>query len=161
MSNECTHQFEHTMSIKGSEYRKHQDWSSVSTILVLKNIYSKVELTELTFSAMTIATEHPGILCCTVIPSSKNTDAHSGTSAAIINQVKDRRIVPTGTTAQHVMEGVFDLSGFETDLAQDAKRGAIPVMWLGNTKKVDATTTDLLQVTFRATFKCSGTSVLW
>jgi len=106
-----------------------------------------------------------GLLRFGVIPSGKNTEAASGTSADVVGSVPRCEEVGFG---QPGFELPIPLEGFETDVAVTPRRSAGIVLWVGQTgrrNKKDGSafggTATMGRVTFKVTLSCSGTGTQW
>jgi len=103
-----------------------------------------------------------------LIPTSRDTDGWTGTDADKVNAVPNKQTIPLSSVEQANRTFHFRLEGFELDLAQDPRRGAGVVCWVGNSgvqmlpfsdKKI--TSSPVCSVTWRLVLQCSGETALW
>jgi len=163
---------EHSLVMPTGIYRAAMAFNLMPDVVNLKKIFSEVVISnvraELRQDAL-IGTETGDIaahgrIYVAVIPSGKNTDAASGKDAGTIMQVRRKQAFPLSSTAQENRVYSFGLTGFEVDLAQDARRQQAPVAWIGNTGIVAATkgeTFSICSVTWYFDCTCSGVAANW
>ncbi|QKI28859.1 hypothetical protein 2 [Solanum melongena bastro-like virus] len=99
-----------------------------------------------------------------IIPTNKDTDSASGATRQIVSNVPNKQTFSLSETTQMNSVFQFNLNGYELDLAQDPRRGAGPVAWLGNSGIIRNGTGEHLNictVTWRLTVACSGATPLW
>jgi len=124
-----------------------------------------VEVTQMTLLGTTTGTVcGRGNCYVAVIPSRNNIESKIGGNAATILSVPRKRVVALSTAEQMTAIHKINLEGFETDLAQDARRGQAPVMWFGNTglvKYSSASEAAICSLTWRGQVQCAGASTLW
>jgi len=163
---------EHTLSIKTGQHRVSLKLSDFAQIYVLRSLFASVVVTEVTAEARQAADVHtdPGTLRPTghvflaMIPSRKDTDADTGTSRDVVIKVPNKQTFPLSSNEQKNSVFNFNLLGFEVDLAQDPRRGAGPVAWIGNSGITTATggvAVSIATVTWRIRVSCSGSTALW
>jgi len=161
---------EYTTTIKTNEFRKATRVADFTGITVMKSMFASVTLLSLTCEARQNALagttegdlELAGHIFVAVIPSNKNTDSATGTNSGTVTSVPNKKTFPLALSGQsnHVFD--FNLSGYELDLAVDARRGAAPVAWIGNSGVRGAMSdVTVCTVTWRAMVQCSGSTPLW
>jgi len=163
--------FEYTVIMETSSTDRH--WSmpltQIQSIGVLTDLYESVLLTdiEVEFNQMTLISPSgltPNGACFVgIIPSGKDNANFCGSIPATILSVPRKRVCPLSSTIQSAIIHKLDISGFELDLAQDARRQQAPVMWFGNTGVIKTGTIEktIGGLTWRGHVRCSGTSSLW
>jgi len=143
----------------------------VKIIDTLKEMYATIELTSLSCDVIqsTMVGDDAtdlvvnGTCFLGLVPTAKDTEAASGTNAATIISVPKKHAFPLSGTDQVVRTFVFDLKGYELDLAQDPRRGQGPVLWIGNTGVGSSGTNiaPIMTVIWKGSVTCSGSSSLW
>lgn len=146
--------------------------NTIPRIVSLIELYASVNLEELSVEVaqMTLVGSVSSYLHSTgscyvsVIPSRNDTEAKCGSNTSVIMTVPRKRVIPLSSVQQVVTEHKLDITGFENDLAQDARRGQAPIMWFGNTGvKIfkDGGVKSICSLTWRGRVKCEGVSALW
>lgn len=169
----CSFDVEYTSSIKTGEYRSAVKFTDFPRISTLKSLFASVMVehieAEVRQNSME-GTEEGQIQCLghiyvAIIPTNKDADHSSGSSNAIVNNVPNKQTFPISSVSQMNSVFQFNLKGYELDLAQDPRRGAGPVAWLGNsgitkTGEKSASKT-IATATWRLKVRCSGSTPLW
>lgn len=162
----ATFDVEYTTNIQTGQFRRAVLLSEFPRISTLKTFYASVKVVSLTAEARQVClvgeqdTEvaASGHIFVAVIPSVKNTDSHTGSSAQIVNNVPNKQTFPLSGNSQNDKTFNFNLEGYESDLAADPRRGAGPVAWIGNSGITfnGGGETIICSVTWRAKVECSG-----
>jgi len=169
MSGTYVKDLEHTLVIKSSEWRKSHNLASSAAVTTLKDFYTSIVLKSVEFEVSQVSllgTEEGNIKSGTayyaLIPSKKDTDEGSGKDRATVQKVMNKHMFPLSREEQGVRNGTFKIEGYELDLALDARRGAHPVLWLGNTTSASrGQDPEVIAITIRFQVECSGVSPLW
>lgn len=163
---------EHSMVMPTATYRAALSFNLMSDVVNMRRIFSEVVISnvraEVRQDAL-IGTESGdvnahGRIYVAIIPSGKNTDASSGKDANVIMQVRRKQAFPLSSVVQENKVFVFDLTGFELDLAQDPRRQQGPVAWIGNTGITASTKGEqfsICSVTWYFDCLCSGVAANW
>lgn len=162
---------EQTFNINTGQFRSSIPLQQVQKIKMLRNLFAKVELLDLVVEVRqdTLVGDSEGELkplghvYVAIIPSSMDTDAQTGAAKATIDNVPFKQTFPLSSSEQANMIFKPNLGGYELDLAQDPRRGAGPVAWLGNSgvKKSGKEHAYICTSTWRLKVRCSGSSPLW
>lgn len=162
---------EHVHGVATGNYKTSIKISEVPRVAVLRSMFAKVELVSVTAEVTqdTLLGDGDdelaamGHLFIGLIPTSKNADALCGANAPTVLSVPNKQTFPMEKGAQATKTYSFELSGFELDLAQDPRRGAGPVTWVGNSGIVHRgrSARQICTVTWRFVVACSGATVLW
>lgn len=162
---------EHTFGVETNSWRSAIRVDQVPRIRTFKTMFSSIVLTKVTCHVRqaNLVNEDglttQGHLYFALIPSAKNSDAATGTSPSVVDGVPNKQTFPLSNVSQSVADFGFDLSGYETDLAQDPRRGQGVVLWAGNTgvQASSGSSDNMLAavVTWRMVVECSGSSTLW
>jgi len=163
---------EHTFSVNTAQWRSTMPLAQTAKIKLLRSMFAKVELIglEVEVRQNVIVGEGSdsiipkGHIYVALIPSLMDTDAASGASKATVDSIPFKQTFPLSTMSQANMIFKPNLSGYELDLAQDPRRGAGPIAWLGNSgvrKPESKTFADVCISTWRMRVRCSGVSPLW
>jgi len=166
--------FEHEMFIT-SDWRASIRADHIPKVQQLKTLFGQIELLNVHAEIRqhglvgdelgNIASN--GHIFLALIPTARNTDARAGTSATVVSGVPNKQTFPLTGEGQSVKVFNFDLQGYETDLAQDPRRGQGVVLWVGNSgvsirdSKSSPANGVICSVTWRAEVRCSGSSNLW
>lgn len=153
----------HKASIKLSDFPR---------VATLRTLFASVMVKEITAEARqdTLLSESDenhiavgGHIFVALIPTNKDTDSASGSTSVIVNNVPNKQTFALSSMNQANSIFRFNLTGFETDLAQDPRRGAGPVAWIGNSgvKRLGKTEKPVCTVTWRLVVTCSGETPLW
>jgi len=164
--------FEVSMSVLTGSWRNAVRLDSVARIAAYKTMFGSIvvekieaEVRQDTLAGGTNSTLCPsGHIYVAIIPSGKNTDAAAGTSADVINRVRNKQTFALSSIQQNNMLFNFDLEGFEVDLAQDPRKQQGVVLWIGNsgvTVYANQAEKMICTATFRCTIACTGKSTLW
>jgi len=162
---------EHSMIVKSNTTRHAIRADSVASIVDYKAMFASITLTgvscEVRQSAIVGNDEGDlyttGHIFLAIIPTGKNTDAQSGTSAEVVHAVPRKSTFPLSSGQQSVALFNFDLNGYEVDLAQDPRRQQGPVLWVGNSgvKGRGPKPVEICSMTWRLQVRCTGGSTLW
>jgi len=174
-----TNQFEveYSSTLATGAWRKAVKVSEFPRIATLRNYFASVVVQRITAEVRqdTLAGTDTGCISTrghiyvALIPTLRNTDAESGSTREIVNNVPNKMTFPISTAAQANETFEFNLTGFELDLAQDPRRGAGIVAWIGNSgittirdrEDTDKSTLPIATVTWRIQIECTGTTSLW
>jgi len=166
-----TFKVEHTFGIETLNWRNALRVDQVPRIKVFKTMFSSIRLTSVEChvrQANLVSDEgltSTGHLYFALIPTAKNSDASTGTSPSVVDGVPNKQTFALSGTSQSVANFSFDLSGYETDLAQDPRRGQGVVLWAGNTgvQASSGSSDNILAAvaTWKFVVECSGSSTLW
>lgn len=169
---ESVFQIEYTCTLSTGAFRSALKFSDFPRISLLRTLYASVVISNVVAEIRQNTDvgsddgqlQTAGHIYVAVIPTSKDTDAATGGSSVIVANVPNKQTFPLSSMTQSNEIFKFNLSGFELDLAQDPRRGAGPVAWLGNSgvRKVGAGAAVLIcTVTWRATVTCQGQTPVW
>jgi len=162
---------EHGFNITTGAFRAAIPLAQCAKVKILRTLFAMVELVDLEVEvrqdAMIGDAENDfvpkGHIYIAVIPTIMDTDAASGASKATVDSIPFKQTFPL--SAMHQNNIIFrpSLIGYELDLAQDPRRGAGPVAWMGNSgvRAVGKSSVNVCTSTWKMTFKCSGASPLW
>lgn len=164
--------FEHSWQHKVTLWRQAVRLDQTARARILKTIYGSVIVKSIRAEMRQdslFGFEDGNTLCATghmfigLVPSVKNTDAATGTSADVVNAVPGKFSFPMSSTELKTFSYEFDLTGYELDLAQDPRRGAGIVLWTGNSgiKKNTKDEMPIASVSWKIVVDCSEPSVLW
>lgn len=154
-------------------YRQSFEISVAPRIQILKTLYSSVVVDKVSCEVRQdsmIGTEAgdlipSGHIYVAIIPTGRNNDASAGTSANVVNDVKNKQSFPLSSFEQKNAVYEFDLTGFELDVAADPRRQQGPVCWLGNSGVAKAgggnQPAPICSATWRIHVTCTGSSTLW
>jgi len=165
---------EHTMTMRTDAFRAAAAFNLMPDVVALKKHFSEIVIQNVRAEVRqdNLLGDGDGFLSPTgrvfvaVIPSGKNTDASSGSSKNVVLSVRKKQAFPLSMTEQENRIFSFDVSDFETDVAQDPRRQQGPVAWIGNTG-VSASgdrkglAFDFCSVTWYFSCRCSGVSASW
>jgi len=162
---------EHTFSIGTGQTRASIALSQCPKMKNLKSLFAKVELTALEVEVRqdSLAGDGEselalkGHVYVAIIPTLMDTDVLSGSSKAVIDGIPFKQTFPLAVTHQSNVVFRPSLRGYELDLAQDPRRNAGPVAWMGNSgvKPGGKVHMNICTATWRMTLSCSGESPLW
>jgi len=163
---------EHSMRLSTGAYRSALAFNLMTDVVDLKKHFSEIVITNVRAEVRQdnlIGSESgdvvgTGRVFVAVIPSGKNTDSASGTNGDTVMLVRRKQAFPLSSTAQQNEVFSFDLTGFETDVAQDPRRQQGPVAWIGNTGIVAAVQGENFQfvsVTWYFDCVCAGAAANW
>lgn len=149
-------------AIKLSDFPKVSTLKSLYASVVVNSVEAEVRQDTLLGDEENAAFTR-GHVFVAIIPTVKDTDSASGSTKAIINNVPNKQTFPLSSTIQNNCVFHFNLNGYELDLAQDPRRGAGPVAWIGNSGivKRGEKEVQVCTVTWRLKVACSGTTPLW
>lgn len=167
-SGQCTFNVEHTTTLNGNEWREAIALSDFPMVADLRTMFASVKVLSIRAEArqnMLAASSGDsfvpdGHVFLAIIPTVKNTDASTGHNAETVMRVPNKQTFPLSSVSQSYQNMTFDLNGYETDLAQDPRRGAGPVAWIGNSGS-DSDSDVILTVTWRLSVACSGATPVW
>jgi len=163
---------EYSQSVLTGVFRSSIKFSDFPRIATLRTLFASVIVTNVVAEVRqnTMVDNSPGFLkvvghvYVAVIPTVKDTDGASGSTSTIVNNVPNKQTFPLAENVQANEVFSFNLEGYETDLAQDPRRGAGPVCWVGNSGVVKAggnVEVPICTVTWRLQITCSGATPLW
>jgi len=162
---------EHTFGIHTGQWRAAMPFSEAAKVRFLRTLFAEVLLISLTAEVRQdnlIGTDPgdiqpKGHIYVGIIPSNMNTDANTGSAKGVVDSVPNKQTFPLSGDVQNNMIFKPNLLGYELDLAQDPRRGAGPVGWIGNSgvKKVGTDHVSVCTITWKMRVKCSGRSPLW
>lgn len=166
-----TFEVEYSSSLVSGTFRQSIKLSDFPRISTLRSLYASVIVSSVEAEVRqdTLLGEDDsavftrGHVFVAIIPTVKDTDSASGSTKAIVNNVPNKQTFPLSTTCQNNSIFHFNLSGYEVDLAQDPRRGAGPVAWIGNSGVVKRSEKEVqvCTVTWRLKVACSGSTPLW
>jgi len=149
-------------SIKFSDFPKIATLKTLFASVVLSNVVAEIrQNTDIGTEDGQLMTN--GHVFVAIIPTLRDTDATSGSTSQIVGNVPNKQTFPLSSSQQANEIFNFNLSGYEVDLAQDPRRGAGPVAWLGNSgvAKVGTQQLPICTCTWRVTVTCSGSTPIW
>jgi len=164
---------EHSMVLATGTFRSAIKVSDFPRISTLNNLFASVVLTGIAAEVRQNAfvgndagdITAGGHIFTALIPTNRDTDAMSGATNIIVASVPNKQTFPLSSVHQNNIVFQFNLDGYELDLAQDPRRGAGPVAWMGNTGVAktasSATKVNICTVTWRISVTCSGTTPNW
>lgn len=163
---------EHSMPLNTGAYRAALAFNLMPDVVALKRNFSEIIVTnvraevrqEHLLGTDSLEVSANGRVFVAVIPSGKNTDAASGTNGSTVMSVRRKQAFPLSSTIQENKVYAFDLTGFETDVAQDPRRQQGLVAWLGNTgitAAVKGETFPFVSVTWYFDCVCTGIAANW
>jgi len=163
---------EHSIPMSTGSYRAALAFNLMPDVVALKKSFSEIIVTNVRAEVRqdsllgtdSLDVTSSGRVFVAVIPSGKNTDAASGTNASTVMSVRRKRVFPLSSTIQESKEYKFNLTGFETDVAQDPRRQQGLVAWLGNTgitAAVKGETFVFVSVTWFFDCECTGIAAIW
>jgi len=168
---------EHTFGVTTAEWRSAVNLADFPAVVTLRSLFASVVVKEVivecrqdTLVGASVSTLNAnGHIFVAMIPSGKDTDAATGSTAAIVMAVPRKQTF--GLSVDHQVNQVFhmSLSGFEADLAQDPRRNAGPDAWLGNSgvrayAPAGGGATPIKSVctsTWRVSVECTGATPDW
>jgi len=165
-------QCEHTMTMDTGLFRAALAFNLMADVVQLKKMFSEVIISDVHAEVRQDAllgqadgfVLPTGRIFVAVIPSGKNTDAQSGSSAAGVLGVRRKQAFPLSVNTQENVAMSFNLVGFETDLAQDPRRQQGPVAWIGNTgirAYTKGQVFPVCSVTWYFKCTCTGVAAIW
>jgi len=167
----CTFEVEHTVTLITGLHRHSIKFSDFPRVSTLKSLFSSVALQDVVAEVRqdTFVSSSDGFIAVNghifiaIIPTTKDTDSASGATSVIVSSVPNKQTFPLHESSQGNEIFKFNLTGYELDLAQDPRRGAGPVAWLGNSgvTKVGTAHKPICSVTWRIKVVCSGATPLW
>lgn len=162
---------EQSMTISTGASRAALPICDFAKVRTLRSLFASVEITKVAAEVRQncmIGDEEGdlsarGHIYISLIPSSSNSDALSGSAPSVILAVPNKMVFPLDTASQSVRTYDFPLLGYELDVAQDPRRGAAPVVWVGNTgvSAKGKSQLTICTVTWRVTISCSGDTAVW
>jgi len=162
---------EHSFMFETGKHRLGVKFSDFPKISTLKSLFASVVVTNVVAEIRqnTMASGEDGFLNPSghifvgLIPTNRDSEAFSGSTALIVCSVPNKQTFPLSSTTQSNEVFNFNLNGYELDLAQDPRRGAGPVAWLGNSgvKSAGKVVLPICTVTWRISVDCAGTTPLW
>jgi hypothetical protein len=164
-----TFQVEYTHSLQTGRFRTSIKFSDFPRVSTLRSLFASVRLRSVVAEVRQDADIADGGVALgghvfvAVIPTCKDSDAATGASNLVVSNVPNKQTFPLSSSTQSNEVFNFNLGGFEVDLAQDPRRGAGPVAWIGNsgiTKQGDSNVS-ICTVTWRITVDCSGHTPNW
>jgi len=167
--NEFVVEYTHTLvtgtfrhSIKFSDFPKIATLKTLFASIVLSDVVAEIrQNTDVGTEDGQLVTN--GHVFVAIIPTLRDTDATSGSTSQIVSSVPNKQTFPLSSSQQSNEIFNFNLKGYEIDLAQDPRRGAGPVAWLGNSgvAKNGARQLIICTCTWRVTVTCSGPTPIW
>jgi len=162
---------EHSFSLTTGVWRAAFPLSESSQVKTLRCLFAAVELISLSAEIRqdSLAGEGEseivpsGHVYVALIPSQFNTDVMTGANAQTVNSVQNKQTFPLSGNEQNNKVFRPSLEGYELDLAQDPRRGAGPVAWLGNSgvRHAGKSNRTICTATWSMKVRCSGKSALW
>jgi len=163
---------EYSSTLTTAHKRLSTKLSDFPRIITLKTLFASVKVVSINAEIRqdTMLSSSDGYISASghiyvaIIPTVKDTDSSSGSTTAIMNNVPNKQTFPLSEMTQMNSVFHFNLNGYELDLAQDPRRGAGPVAWLGNsgvTRSGKGEHVQICTVTWRLTVACSGATPLW
>jgi len=166
-----TFMVEHTFTITTGSHRASIKFSDFPRISTLRSLFASVVLQDVAVEVRqnTLTGGDDGNLFSlghifvAIIPTNRDTDAASGASSQIVSNVPNKQTFPLSSTQQSNEVFQFNLDGYELDLAQDPRRGAGPVAWIGNSgvSYAGKTAKPICTSTWRIKVACSGSTPIW
>jgi len=166
-----TFDVEYSATLATGVYKSSIKLSDFPRVSTLRSLFASVMVTNITAEMRqdTLVGEETGFLHAAghifvaIIPTIKDTDSGSGSTPLIVNNVPNKQTFAISSSAQSNSIFQFNLAGYELDLAQDPRRGAGPVAWLGNSgiKRRGTAEVNICTVTWRLSVACSGPTPLW
>lgn len=173
MPNPSIFEIEFSNDIGHLEHRKAVRLSDFPRVSTLKRMFASIKVLEIKAEARqcillgdeTHDIQPTGHIFLAIIPSVMDTDSATGASRQTVANVPNKQNFPMSGNGQNLQTFDFKLDGYELDLAQDPRRGAAPVAWIGNTGfqvgKSKSGSFPLAAVTWRLKVQVSGTTPLW
>lgn len=163
---------EFSQTMMTGTYRSSCKFSDFPRISTLRSLFASVIVQRVVAEARqdTLASDDQegmvspsGHIYIAIIPTIKDTDSATGSTGVIVNNVPSKQTFPLASNVQSNVTFSFNLTGFEVDLAQDPRRGAGPVAWIGNSgvKRNGKIEVPICTVTWRISVACSGPTPLW
>lgn len=164
---------EHSLTHTTGTRRSALKFSEFPRISTLKTLFASVKMTHVVAElrqSTNVGSEDGelhlgGHIYIAIIPTSRDTDAATGGTDVVVQNVPNKQTFPLSSSQQSNEIFNFKLDGYELDLAQDPRRGAGPVAWVGNSgvSKVGKVTGQLpiCVITWRITVQCSGVTPVW
>lgn len=164
-----TFSVEYTHSLQTGKFRTSIKFSDFPRVSTLRSLFASVKITSIVAEVRQDSDVSDaglvlgGHVFVAVIPTCKDSDAMTGASSLIVSSVPNKQTFPLSSASQSNAIFNFNLNGYEIDLAQDPRRGAGPVAWLGNSgiTKGGANHINICTVTWRITVDCSGHTPAW
>jgi len=168
-----TEKVEHHMVFTTGLHRSAMRVDMIEKVLLLRSMFSSVVVlsvrAEVRQNALiggdadeVIPTGH---LYVALIPTMKDTESSSGTDGMIILKVPRKQTFALSSVTQNNQVFDFSLEGYETDVAQDPRRGQGVVLWVGNSginrHKGAGPHFPICTITWYIDLACSGVSTLW
>lgn len=162
-------QVEYTHSLSTGRFRTSLKFSDFPRVSTLRSLFASVKLesvvaevrqdADVSSDALVLG----GHVFVAIIPTCKDSDAATGSTNLVVSNVPNKQTFPLSSASQNNEIFNFNLSGFEVDLAQDPRRGAGPVAWIGNSgiTKSGSDHLSICTVTWRVTVACSGHTPNW
>jgi hypothetical protein len=167
-------EIEFSNDIAHSDFRKAVKLSDFPRVSTLKKMFASIKVIKVTAEARqcvllgddTLDVQSTGHIFLAIIPSVFDTDNQTGGTPQTVANVPNKQNFPLSSGGQNVQTFSFKLDGYELDLAQDPRRGAAPVAWIGNTgftvsKVQKGIKVPLATITWRLEVEVSGTTPLW
>jgi len=164
---------EHSLTCSTGVRRSALKFSEFPRISTLKTLFASVKL----INVVAEMRQNTGVgssdgdlhvgghIYIAIIPTSRDTDAATGGTAVVVQNVPNKQTFPLSSAQQSNETFNFNLTGYELDLAQDPRRGAGPVAWVGNSGVAKIGTVaghlPICTVTWRVTVQCSGVTPVW
>lgn len=160
---------EFTHSLLTGRWRSSTKFSDFPRIATLRSLFACVKLEDVVAEVRQDSdVSSEGVVCkghifIAIIPTCKDSDAATGATALVVSNVPNKQTFPLSSMQQNNSIFHFNLSGFEVDLAQDPRRGAGPVAWIGNSGVAKASDEQMpiCTVTWRIRVACSGNTPNW
>lgn len=171
--NPSVFEIEFSNDIGHLEWRKAVRLSDFPRVSTLKKMYASIKVLEVKAEARqcvllgdeTYDIQPSGHIFLAIIPSVFDTDSATGATRQTVANVPNKQNFPMSGNGQNLQTFNFKLDGYELDLAQDPRRGAAPVAWIGNTGfqvgKTKSGGINLVSVTWRLKVEVSGNTPLW
>lgn len=168
-----TFNVEYSQTFNTGSWRTSTKVSDFPRVVAMRSMFAKVDVVSLSAEVRQNAfvggeahdLDVKGHIFLALIPTCKDTDAATGASAAVVTAVPNKFTFPLSSTSQNCEVLNFPLVGFETDVAQDPRRGAGIVAWIGNSgaqvHNGVRTALPICTVTWRLTLQCSGATTTW
>lgn len=167
-------EIEFSNDIGHKDFRKAVRLSDFPRISTLKKMFASIKVLKISAEARqsvllgddALDVQPSGHLFLAIIPSVFDTDNATGGTRQVVANVPNKQNFPLSGNGQNLQTFDFKLDGYELDLAQDPRRGAAPVAWIGNTgflvgKADKGVNVTLASITWRLKVEVSGTTPLW
>lgn len=160
---------EYTHSMMTGRWRSSMKFSDFPRIATLRSLFACVKLESVLAEVrQDCDVSADGVVCnghifVAIIPTCKDSDSATGATSIVVSNVPNKQTFPLSSMQQNNSIFNFNLGGFETDLAQDPRRGAGPVAWIGNSgvAKAAEEALSICTVTWRIKVACSGFTPNW